>query len=113
MFEFVIKEWKDMEERILALGELLSINNYEYSIDTYKITEFKNNGTSKEYLVNGLNVEVENGIVMFNDYEDQLCGNEYILDFFLVSSVQDVVFGQKDEVCKIFFVDGDRVSISK
>lgn len=76
-----------MEDSLLELQDIISTNCYENGINTYNIVETRTNGDIFRYSVNGLGLEVENGIVLFIDDEDQFFYRKDITGQFLVESV--------------------------
>ena len=101
-----------MEENLLLLQEMLSVNTNELGINTYNIIEYNRGGNVDKYRVSDLNLVIENNIAIFMDSDELLFNSNYLLKYFIISTVCNVEFNINNIWCNIIFATGGRISIS-
>lgn len=79
-------------------------------VEVFKVTEVYTNGTKKSYLLRGLEIETENGIVIGSDMDDVLLDQNYVLQGFLADSVATIVH-EKKLTFKICLKSGANITI--
>lgn len=77
------------------LVDLVSMLTWRDGVQTWKITEEFNK--KKEYTLDGLELEIEKGIVIATDENDEIYSDCKSLMGFLVTSIQDIIHKSKAE----------------